>query len=326
MIHDSPASLVFGEHFLSLKTIAPHFSVNLKLEGLSISGSIKIKSALHMLTEMEKSGQLRPGMRVIESSSGNLGLALSMLCAIKGYPFVCISDPNISRQTAGQIKAFGAELIIVQRRDENGGYLQTRIDLIRTMLQQDARLLWINQYENTLNVDAHYQMTGPEILSQFARPDYLFVGAGTTGTLGGVSRYVREQSPSTVIVAVDSVGSVTFGHPPGKRLIPGLGTSSPPPIRAHAHFDQLLMIEERDSLRMCHDLAAQGVMLGGSSGTVLCAVRQYAPHIPKDACVVAISPDMGDRYIDTLYNPDWIQQHFQGRPECLADIAPTLSN
>ncbi|MCY1442491.1 putative siderophore biosynthesis protein SbnA [compost metagenome] len=159
-------------------------------------------------------------------------------------------------------------------------------------------------------MQAHYYTTGPEILKYFPAVDYLFIGAGTTGTLGGVSKYFRERSPKTKIIAVDSVGSVTFGKPSGKRLIPGLGTSTPPPIHKHSDFDELLRIDEADTVNMCLQLGERGMLFGGSTGTVLCGVQHYAPRIKKDACVVAISPDMGDRYINMMYCNDWVTEHF----------------
>jgi cysteine synthase A len=302
--------LVFGDIFLEIPELLPHCKLFLKLEGLSLTGSIKIKSALRMLNRLEFEGVLRPGMSVVESSSGNLGLALAMACAVKRYPFICVTDPNISPQTAKLIQAYGATLITLRNRDDNGGFLGSRIALIKSMMQDDPRLVWTNQYQNLHNVEAHYFSTGPEILRQFPQPDYVFVGAGTTGTLGGVSSYLRQHSPETRIIAVDSVGSVTFGFPPGKRHIPGLGTSHPPAIRTYSDYDDILMIDERLTVEMCHRQARRGLFLGGSSGTVLAGVAKMAHRISPDACVVAISPDMGDRYIDTVYNLQWVEQHF----------------
>jgi 2,3-diaminopropionate biosynthesis protein SbnA len=310
MIVKSPADLVFDDVFMELQNILPGMPVYIKLEGCSITGSIKVKSAIRMIARLELENKLQPGMRVIESSSGNLGLALSMVCAAKGYAFTCVSDPNISPQTANLIGAYGGKVIVVRNRDRNGGFLGSRIDLIKSMLLEDSNLVWINQYENINNVEAHYMTTAPGILRRFPAPDYVFVGAGTTGTLGGVSRYLREHSPRTKIIAVDSAGSVTFGLPPGKRHIPGLGTSQPPPIRSYSEYDTLLTVPEEDTLRMCHQLAKGGLLLGGSSGTVISGVLQHAQHIPAGACVVAISPDMGDRYIDTVYNRDWVDKNF----------------
>lgn len=310
MIIKSPTDLIFDDVFMELRDILPRTPIYVKMEGFSITGSIKVKSAIRMIARLELEKKLKPGMRVIESSSGNLGLALSMVCAAKGYAFTCVSDPNISPQTANLIKAYGAELIIVQNRDQNGGFLGSRIDLIRSMLAENSNIVWVNQYENINNVEAHYMTTGPGILRKFTAPDYVFIGAGTTGTLGGVSRYLREHSPKTKIIAVDSVGSITFGQPAGKRRIPGLGTSRPPEIREYSNFDDMVMVKEQDTLTMCHHLASKGILLGGSSGTVIRGVQQFAEHIPHDACVVAVSPDLGDRYIDTVYSNEWVSNNF----------------
>lgn len=310
MILASPLDIFPCGIFMTLHGVLPATPVQLKLEGLALTGSIKIKPAIQMVEGLERSGRLQPGMRVIESSSGNLGLGLSMVCAAKGYDFTCVSDKNISPQTARLIRAYGARLIIVQQPDKNGGYLGTRIALIRAMLAEQPSMVWINQYENDDNVRSHYLTTGPEVLADFPAPDYVFIGAGTTGTLGGVSQYLREHAPATRIIAVDTQGSVTFGGPAGPRHIPGLGTSAPPPIRAASRFDSLILVPETATLRMCRTLASRGVLLGGSSGTVLCGVQRYAAQIPPGACVVAISPDMGDRYVDTIYNDEWVADRF----------------
>lgn len=310
MLMTSPGELVFDDVFIALHEVLEHSPVFVKLEGFSLSGSIKVKSALRMVERLELEGLLRPGRTLIESSSGNLGLALAMVCASKGYRFICVSDPNVSAQTAKLIQAYGAQLILVNQRDRNGGFLGSRIERIERMLADDPTLVWSNQYANINNVEAHYLRTAPAILRQFPQPDYVFVGAGTTGTLGGVSRYLREHSPNTRIVAVDSVGSVTFGQPAGPRHIPGLGTSRAPAIRLHSQYDALVMVAEEHALQMCHGLARRGLLLGGSSGTVLAGVFQHARHITPGACVVAIAPDLGDRYVDTVYNPDWVQCHY----------------
>jgi N-(2-amino-2-carboxyethyl)-L-glutamate synthase len=325
MLAHCPTELIHGDCFLALCDLAPHFDVNLKLEGFSATGSIKVKAGLHMLNRLHASGRLTPGARLIESSSGNLGLALSMICAAKGHAFTCVSDPNISPTTARLIRAYGGELIIVRERDSNGGFLGTRIELIKSMIKKDGRLLWLNQYENLENVQAHRVTTAVELLARFPKPDFVFIGAGTTGTLGGVSEALRVQSPKTTIIAVDSVGSVTFGGPPGKRHIPGLGTSAAPPIREYASFDDMLMVPEAEAVAMCRQLARQGVLLGGSSGTVLAGVQRFASQVPPGACVIAISPDLGDRYADTIYNDDWVDTHFpqlrESHPACVTACA-----
>ena len=309
MLFGDVEKLILGNVFLRNEIVAAHARVYLKIEAFNPAGSIKIKPALLMIKKLEEAGLISRDCHLIESSSGNIGLALSLVCATRGYKFTCVSDPNISSHTAGLIRAYGAELIIVTERDENGGYLGSRIKLINSMLSTQENLIWLNQYENHANVESHYT-TADEILQQFKFVDYVFVGAGTTGTLGGVSAHMKTHSPNTKIIAVDTVGSVTFNNPPGKRFIPGLGTSKPPLIRKYSSYDELLIIPEIDTVRMCHKLAQRGLLLGGSSGTVLCGIEKYSQCINANQIVIAICPDMGDRYVDTIYNQDWVRDKF----------------
>lgn len=310
MIVARPENIIIDDLFI--KTQIPPFPhyIHLKLEGFSFTNSIKIKPALQMIESLEQEGRLTVNNTLIESSSGNLGLALSMICASKGYRFICVSDPNISPQTIGLIKAYGTELIIIDKRDANGGFLASRIALINEKLREDPSLIWLNQYANPNNPLAHYDHTARHIADVFPHPNYLFIGSGTTGTLGGVSQYFKEHSPQTHIIAVDTEGSVTFGTPAGLRRIPGLGTSTPPKISEKVLYDDLMIIKEIDTITMCRRLAKRGLLLGGSTGTVMSAVAQRLPSIAEDAVIVAISPDMGDRYIDTIYNDEWVASHF----------------
>ncbi|CAB3759987.1 2,3-diaminopropionate biosynthesis protein SbnA [Paraburkholderia solisilvae] len=312
MFVDRPSELMVGDVFIRLRGIVRHEPVHLKIEGFSSGGSIKTKTARHMLDQFEARAPARSNQRIIESSSGNLGLALSMIAAERGYRFICVSDPNLSPQTHKLMLAFGAEVVIVDRQDQNGGFLGTRIAYIQQRLEEDAGLVWLNQYTSPDNPGAHMRFTGPEIFNAFRHVDFLFVGAGTTGTLGGVSRYARQHSPGTTIIAVDSVGSVTFGAPSGRRFIPGLGTSSRPPIAEDVTMDALEMIDEADSILMCRRLAAQGLLVGGSTGTVLAAAARWEGRISAGAVVVAISPDLGDRYVDTIYDNAWVDARFEG--------------
>ena len=322
MIFNRSTDLVFDDIFLKNSNIISHADLYLKLEGFSLSGSIKIKPAIKMITRLELTGKLNSKSTVIESSSGNLGVALSMICAAKGYPFICVADPNILSTSENLIKAYGGQVIKVTEKDKNGGYLSLRINKINEMCETDSSLVWINQYENIDNIEAHYLNTGFNIVKQFPNLDYLFVGVGTTGTLGGVSKYVYEHIPNVKIIAIDSVGSVTFGGKPGMRLIPGLGTSIEPAISMVSRYDELLHISESDTIDMCHRMANNGLLLGGSSGTVLAGVEKLKSRIATGSTIVAISPDFGERYINTLYNPTWINSHFK---EKVTQLQETVS-
>ncbi len=306
----NPLELVFDDIYISLDTILENNIVNIKLEGFSISGSIKIKSALRMVDRLEMSGKIKKGDTLIESSSGNLGVALSIISAVRGYKFVCVTDPNLLSTSENLMKAYGTEIVKITEKDENGGYLNSRIKYIKNIVSKDKSFTWINQYENIDNVDAHYSSTAPSIFKKFQKIDYLFVGAGTTGTLSGVSRYFKLKSPDTKIIAVDSVGSVTFGGKSGKRLIPGLGTSKVPPISKLSIYDEIVYVAEQDTINLCKQLSLKGLLFGGSTGTILSGICKYKNEIKADACVVTISPDFGNNYLDTIYNDEWTNKYF----------------
>ncbi|WP_287496224.1 2,3-diaminopropionate biosynthesis protein SbnA [Pandoraea sp. CB10b_02] len=292
--------------------------VHLKLEGLNPAGSIKLKTALQLIEDLEASGSIRRDTHIVESSSGNLGVALAMVCANRGYRFTCVTDPNTSRHAVRTMQALGAHVVRVERRDAQGGFLGTRIAWIRAQVRKDTRWLWLNQYANPSNWRAHFRWTAPEVFAAFPGVDHLFVGAGTTGTLLGCLRYVRAHRLPTRVVAVDAVGSVTFGGPPGARRIPGLGTSCRPPLCEPPHAeppDAVVHVAEPETLRMCHALAQRGLLAGGSSGSVLRAVQIAGADIAPDETVVAIAPDMGDKYLDTVYDAAWAAT-------CFADASP----
>jgi N-(2-amino-2-carboxyethyl)-L-glutamate synthase len=286
-------------------------SLFLKCEGFNFAGSIKVKAATEMVEAAERDGTLTPGSVIVESSSGNLGVALSMIAASRGYRFVCVTDSRCNRATRSLMEALGSEVHVIpdSAADEPGGLLGARIDYVRGLCDSDDRYVWLNQYRNPSNWQAHYKTTAQEIVRQFPRLDVLFIGAGTTGTLMGCARYLREWHRPVRIVAVDAAGSVTFGGTPGRRMIPGLGTSVRPALLDESYVDEVVHVEEPDTIRACHRLARRGFLFGGSTGTVVSgAVRWLAEHGTRELTSVAIAPDLGERYLDTIYQPDWVQE------------------
>lgn len=284
----------------------------LKLEGVNPAGSIKLKTALQITADLEAMGRMGPDTHLIESSSGNLGVALSMVCASRGYKFTCVTDPNACDHAVKLMRAQGANVIIVTERDAEGGFLGSRIDLIKKMCSEDSSYLWVNQYANISNWRAHYLMTAPEVHQAFPAVDYLVVGVGTSGTAMGCARYFREQSPETEIIGVDAEGSVTFGGPPGKRHIPGLGTSRKPELADVSLLNKLMYVDEASAVEMCRLMASRGLSVGGSTGSVLCAVQRLSANLSRNDVVVVISPDMADKYLDSIYNDSWVHQRFPG--------------
>nr|WP_106619381.1 2,3-diaminopropionate biosynthesis protein SbnA [Saccharothrix carnea] len=300
--------------FLRISGLGGLNRLYLKIEGLNTGGSIKLKTARGILEGAELSGVDLSRVRIIESTSGNLGVALAVICAAEGYRLTCVTDPNSNASSVAVMRALGAEVVVVRDRDENGGFLGSRINYIRERLEQESDLFWANQYANPDNPLAHARTTAPAVLDEFERVDHLFVGVGTGGTLMGVTDYFRTHSPKTRIVAVDTVGSVNFGSEPQRRLIPGLGTSRRPELLSPETPDEVVLVPEDDTVRECRWLArTAGLLAGGSTGTVLAAIRGQAAEISPDETVVAISPDLGERYLDSIYNDDWVIENGLGR-------------
>jgi cysteine synthase len=214
------------------------------------------------------------------------------------------------------MESLGSDVVEVTNRDAQGGYLRTRLDYIHRRLAVEPGLVWLNQYANPANVGAHRSRTAKAVHQELGDIDALFVGAGTTGTLMGCVEYFAEHSPRTRVVAVDAVGSVTFGAGAAPRFIPGLGTSRRPEIYVDSDAFEKVLIEETDTIAMCRMLAARyGLLVGGSTGTVLTAVQQLAPTLAPGSRVAAISPDMGDKYMDTVYSDTWVAERYTRTPD-----------
>jgi N-(2-amino-2-carboxyethyl)-L-glutamate synthase len=235
-------------------------------------------------------------------------VALSMLAASKGYRFLCVTDSRCNLSTRLMMEALGSQVHVITEPDAKGGFLGARLDYVRALCASDDRYVWLNQYTNPDNWKAHYRTTAPAIARQFPRLDVLFVGAGTTGTLMGCTRFFREWHRPVRVVAVDSVGSVTFGGAPGRRMIPGLGMGVRPPLLDESLVDEAVQVEEADTIRACHRLARHGFLFGGSTGTVVSgAMGWLADHDARELTAVAIAPDLGERYLDTIYQIKWLQ-------------------
>jgi N-(2-amino-2-carboxyethyl)-L-glutamate synthase len=283
-------------------------SLFLKCEGFNFAGSIKLKAATEMVGAAAAAGVLTSGSVLVESSSGNLGVALSMIAASRGYRFLCVTDPRCNLPTRQLMEALGSQVHVIAEPDAVGGFLGARIDYVRALCASDDRYVWLNQYTNPSNWKAHYRTTAPAIARQFPRLDVLFVGVGTTGTLMGCARYFREWHRPVRVVAVDAVGSVAFGGAPGCRMIPGLGASIRPPLLDESYVDEVIRVEEADTIRACHRLARRGFLFGGSTGTVVSgAMGWLARHDARELTAVAIAPDLGERYLDTIYQTNWLQ-------------------
>jgi cysteine synthase A len=309
MIIESPLDLIFRDLFYRLRSFTGTHDVFLKLEGFNVTGSIKIKTAIGLVEDLERRGIAKPDETVIvESSSGNLGIALSLVCAIKGYKFICVTDPNVNRANVRGMELYGAQVVLVKERDAAGGYLGSRLKKIDQILQSVPSAIWLNQYANIANKNVHAEQTANEIAREFAKVDWVFVGTGTTGTIAGVAERLRQVFPGIKVVAVEPFGSVTFGGVPGKRHIPGIGTSVRPKLADLANPDRVVSISEERTIETCLSFVRdRHLLVGGSTGAVLAAVQELAPEFAPGDTIVAISPDLGDKYFDTVYDPAWVE-------------------
>ncbi len=302
-----PQAFNEDELFVDLRPIFG-CSLFLKCEGFNFAGSIKLKSAAEMVKSAERARMLTPRSILVESSSGNLGVALSMIAASKDYRFLCVTDSRCNLSTRLLMEALGSQVHVITEPVANGGFLGARIEYVRALCASDDRYVWLNQYTNQGNWKAHYRTTAPAIARQFPQLDVLFVGAGTTGTLMGCARYFREWHRPVLVVAVDSVGSVTFGGAAGRRMIPGLGTSVRPPLLEEPYVDDVVRVDEADTIRACHRLARRGFLFGGSTGTVVSGAMDWlSRHDASGLIAVAIAPDLGERYLDTIYQTNWVE-------------------
>lgn len=264
-------------------------TVLVKLEGNNPAGSVKDRPALNMIVQAEARGSLQPGDTIIEATSGNTGIALAMAAAIKGYKMILIMPDNATQERKDSMRAYGAELILVSK--EQG--MEGARDLALQM-QQEGKGKVLDQFNNLDNPDAHYRSTGPEIWQQSQGKITHFVSSmGTTGTIMGVSRYLKQQNPQIQIIGLQpSEGSAI----PGIRRWP---QAYLPGIFDAARVDQVLDVTQTDAEQTARALAREeGICAGVSSGGAVFAALQIA-HQNPGSVVVAIVCDRGDRYLSS---------------------------
>jgi cysteine synthase len=275
----------------------PSGNLYLKLEKLNPNGSIKDRTAFYMIQDLVDCGRLNRHVKLVESSSGNLGLALGFFATRFAIQFVCLIDPSIPSEKVNQLELAGVEVRVV-RAGKEGDYRQARIRLAQE-LDQSQGFIWTNQYDNLANVKAHYESTGPEIWAQTQGcVDYVVCPVGTGGTICGVGRFLKERSPSIRIVAVEPRGSTIFGGIPGPYLSVGTGMVHPSGIivRYGSIIDQFAQIEDRASLHECMEFCkSEQISVGVSTGSALVVARCLAER-HREKTVVALAPDGGENY------------------------------
>ena len=314
-----------------------------KCEFMNPGGSVKDRIGLGIIEAAEHEGRLRAGGTIVEATSGNTGLALAMVAALRGYRCVFTMPDKMSLEKIKLLRSFGAEVIITPTAvppDHPEHYLVKAEQIAR----ETPGAVLADQFYNPANPEAHYRTTGPEIWEQTGgRVTHLFVGAGTGGTLTGVARYLKEKNPEVRIVGVDPVGSViaryfhtgemTEGHP---YKVEGLGNDKIPGALDLSLADDYVTVSDGQAFRMARRLTREeGLFVGGSSGLVVHAAMEEALRLDDpEACLVALLADWGEHYLTKLYDDDWMRENgFLERPRrrSVADLlggkdaeAPTL--
>lgn len=282
-------SLIGNTPLLRLQRINPHSGVTLlvKLEGNNPAGSVKDRPALNLIKAAEASGRLLPGARLIEATSGNTGIALAMVAAARGYKMRLVMPSNMSQERRDAMQAYGAELVLVADGMEGAR------DLALSMQARGEGLV-LDQFNNPANPDAHYQSTGPEIWRQSEGAITHFVSAmGTTGTIMGVSRYLKEQNPAVQIIGLQPAEGSQI---PGIRRWPAAYL---PAIFEPERVDRVLDVTQDEALTMMRRLAREeGICCGVSSGGAVAGALRVAAELSQGV-VVAIICDRGDRYLST---------------------------
>lgn len=282
-------------------------TILLKLDGWSRWDSIKGRTALALIGSV--ADRVLDRTTVVESTSGNLGVALAGICRDLGIPFIAVVDDRLPTAMGVRIREYGGRIVEVERTDD-GLHLQRRIARVREILRADPDALWTNQYENPANVAAHRWWTGPELASQLG-PDLpvTFVPVSTGGTFAGLRSYMAAECPHVTCVAVDVRGSSIFGGPVGRRVLTGIGASNPSAFIDAASRAPHVIVSDAEAIATCRALARDaGIGVGGSSGATLSGCLQLLSERPDLDLALCVCPDLDANYRNTLYHDGWLMR------------------
>lgn len=280
-----------------------------KLESFNPGGSAKDRTALAMVDEARHAGVLGPGSVAVESSSGNLGVALARQAVVGGWTFHCVVDPRVNTATATYMRALGATVHMITEPDpDTGDWLVARRRRVTELMEEFEGAVNFDQYSNQAAFRAHEEGTMSEIVGTLnAAPDYLFVAVSTTGTIGGCQRYLRNRGLGTTIVAVDATGSALFGGERGDRVLPGYGAGMVTELSRAVDPDEVVRVDPIDAIIGARRLARTDAILpGASGGAVVAAFEQFAPRMAPGETAVLIFHDDGRPYLDTVYSDEWV--------------------
>lgn len=286
-------------------------SLFLKLEQFNPGGSIKDRTALGMILRAEEDNVLRPGMCIVESSSGNTAIGLAMLGIDRGYATTAICDRHLPAAKRARLTALGASIVFLPETPPGMDTVELRIAVATHLAQNVPGCVSLGQYSNPANPEIHYWTTGPEIWASLdGAVDAVVIAVGTCGTISGVGRFLKERDPRISVIGVEPQGSVIFGGHDEPYFIQGGGLSFSPSILDRSIIDEGRKVSDADAIGAAHELArADGWMVGGTGGLVAHVLGQLSSELGPGRNVVGVIPDAGERYLDTLYSQHWLQSH-----------------
>ena len=277
-----------------------------KLEFLNPGGSVKDRSALFMVEDAEKRGLLKPGGTIVEATSGNQGIALAMIGALKGYRVVITTPDRTALEKIAMLRAYGAEVYVCPNTDSHldpRGYHA----MAEKFVEEIEGAFMPDQYFNPLNAVAHYNSMGPDIWEQSkGRVTHFIAGAGTCGTISGAGRYLKEKKDTVKVIGVDAATSFYSSKEPKAYNVEGLGIDVESDVFDKSVIDSIIPITDKDAFDSTKVLAKQGLLVGISSGAVVHVARQYAKALTKDDVVVIILADSGRSYLSKVFAEEQI--------------------
>jgi cystathionine beta-synthase len=307
--------------------------IYVKAEFMNPGGSVKDRIGVAMIDEAERTGKLKPGGTIVEGTSGNTGIGLALVAALRGYKLIFTITDKQSREKINLLKALGAEVIVcptnVEPEDPRSYY-----SVADKLTKEVPGAYHPNQYENPENPKAHYRTTGPEIWRDTeGKVTHFVAGMGTGGTISGVAKYLKEKNPKVKIVGADPVGSLYYEKIKHGRIgiakpyvVEGIGEDFFPGTMDLKCVDDILQVSDRDCFIMTRKLAKlEGLMTGGSCGAAVWAGLEYAKNLSEKDFMVILVPDTGMRYLSKIYNDEWMRENQYNESEVKLKVADVLA-
>lgn len=304
MIYNNVLEAVGNTPMIRLNRMTDEDSAEIlvKFEALNVGGSVKTRTAWNMILDAEKQGKIQKDTIIVEPTSGNQGIGLALVGAVRGYHTVIIMPDSVSEERRKLVQNYGAEVKLVHDEGDIGECIQRCIRTALEMKEADSRVYVPQQFENRANYEAHLNMTGREIVEQVGgRIDGFCSGIGTGGTISGVGEALRKANPEITIWAIEPEhAAILSGGEVGSHLQMGIGDGVIPEILNQDIYDEVVIVTDEEALQTARDLARlEGLMCGISSGTNVAAAKRLAKKLGKGKTVVTILPDTAERYFST---------------------------